>query len=168
MSMDDNGTESIGSNFGDNVLSGEDDRTSMSRRKDDQAEGDVENEGEEDYDRLEEDVVDEEEEDHEPRSENIDKAGHLPSHNHNLRPRKPRSYAHLFVQMGFKAGVKKFGARAEDAVRAEFNQLNDYDCLTPRSDLNPTEKRSALEYLLMIQEKRDGRIKARGCADGRK
>jgi len=26
----------------------------------------------------------------------------------------------------------------------------------------------ALEYLMIIQEKRDGRIKARGCADGRK
>jgi len=50
--------------------------------------------------RAEDDVVNEEEEDY-------DKTGRLPSHNHNLRPRKPRSYAHLFVQMGFKAGVKK-------------------------------------------------------------
>jgi len=70
--------------------------------------------------------------------------------------------------MGFKAGVKQFGARAEDAVRTEFRQLNDYDCLTPRSDLNSTEKRRALEYLMMIQEKRDGRVKTRSCADGRK
>ena len=65
MLMDDNGTESIGSNFGDNILSGEDGRTSMSRGGDDRAEGDVVNEKEEDYDRVEEDVVDEEEEDHE-------------------------------------------------------------------------------------------------------
>ncbi len=116
----------------------------------------------EEEDRVEEDVVDEEEEDHELRSENIDDTGPLPSHNHNLRPKKPRSYAHLFVQMGFKTGLKKFGARAEDAIRAEFIQLNEYDCRTPKSDLIPRERKMALEYLLLIQQKRDGRIKARG------
>jgi len=62
--------------------------------------------------------------------------------------------------------VKNFGARAEDAVLTEFSQLNDYKCLTPRSDLTKKEKKMALEYLMIIQEKRDGRIKARGCADG--
>ncbi len=61
-----------------------------------------------------------------------------------------------------------FGARAEDAARAEFNQLNEYDSLTPRSDLTPRERKMALEYLLQIQQKRDERIKARGCSDGRK
>ena len=113
-----------------------DDRFSMSRGGDDRAESDVANEEEEDYNRFEEDVVDEEEEDrveedvvdkeeerHVPRSEDNDDTGPLPSHNHNLRPRKPRSYAHLFVQMGFKTGLKKFGTRAEDAIRAEFTQL---------------------------------------------
>jgi len=90
--------------------------------------------------------VDEEEEDHELRSEDNDDTGLLPSHNHNLRPRKPRSYAHLFVQMGFKTGLKKFGARAEDAIRAEFIHLNEYDCLTPKSDLTPRERIITLEY----------------------
>jgi len=70
--------------------------------------------------------------------------------------------------MGFKASVKNFGARAEDAVLKEFSQLNDYNCLTPRRDLTKEEKKMALEYLMIIQEKRDGRIKATGCADGRK
>ena len=70
--------------------------------------------------------------------------------------------------MGFKAGVKKFGSRAEDAERAEFNQLNEYDCLTPWNDLTPRKRKTALEYLLLIQQKRNERMKARGCADGQK
>jgi len=138
MSMDDNGTESVESNLGGNIPSGADDRADMSSGEDD---------------RAEEDEVNEEEEDHDLRSDDIEKTSRFPSHNHNLRPRKPRSYASLFVQMGFKAGVKQFGARAEDAVRTEFRQRNDYDCLTPRSDLNSTEKRRALEYLMMIQKR---------------
>jgi len=40
--------------------------------------------------------------------------------------------------------------------------------LTTRSDLTKEEKKMALEYLMIIQQKRDGRIKARGCADGKK
>jgi len=43
--------------------------------------------------------------------------------------------------MGFKADVKNFGARAEDAVLKEFSQLNHYNCLTPRSDLTKEEKK---------------------------
>ena len=100
MSMDDNGAGSIGSNFGDNILSGADDRATMPCGGDDRTEQDVVNEEEEDHDRAEEDVVDEEELDHELRSEDIEKASRLPSHNYNLRPRKPRSYSRLFVQMG--------------------------------------------------------------------
>jgi len=106
--------------------------------------------------------------DHELRSDNVEETNRVPLHNHNLRPRKQRSYAHLFAQMGFKAGVKNFGARAEDAVLKEFSQLNDCNCLTPRSDLTKEEKKMALEYLMIIQEKRERRIKARGRADGRK
>ena len=60
------------------------------------------------------------------------------------------------------------GSAAEEAVLKEFFQLDKYDCLEPRSDLTPDQKRMALEYLMNIKKKRDGKIKARGCADGRK
>ena len=90
------------------------------------------------------------------------------NHTFDLRPRRMRSYKHFFTQMGFKAGVKKFGSAGEEAVLNEFFQLNDYDCLEPRSDPMPDQKRIALEYLMTIKKKRDGKIKAIGCADGRK
>jgi len=73
-------------------------------------------------------------------------------HTFNLRPRRMRNYKHLFTQMGFKAGIKKFGLAAEEAVLEEFFQLDDYDCLEPRSDLTPEQKRMALEYLMNIKK----------------
>ena len=89
-------------------------------------------------------------------------------HTFNLRPRKMRNYRHLFTQIGLKAGIKKYGSAAEEAVLKEFFQLDKYDCLEPRSDLTPDQKRMALEYLMNIKKKRNGRVKARGCAHGRK
>ena len=80
------------------------------------------------------------------------------NHTFNLRPRKMRNYKHLFTQMGLKAGIKKYGSAAEEAVLKEFFQLDKYDCLEPRSDLTPDQKRMALEYLMNIKKKRDGRI----------
>ena len=90
------------------------------------------------------------------------------THDYKLRPRSRRSYAHLFTQMGFRAGLKKFGAKAEHAVNKEFFQLDAYDCVQPRSDLSAEQRRKALEYIMTIKQKRNGVIKGRGCADGRK
>ena len=36
-----------------------------------------------------------------------------------------------------------------------------------RNNLSYEERKKALRYLMLIKEKRDGTIKARGCADGR-
>jgi len=66
-------------------------------------------------------------------------------HTFNLRPRRMRNYKHLFTQMGLKAGIKKFRS-------AGVFQLDDYDCLEPRSDLTPEQKRMALEYLMNIKK----------------
>ncbi len=54
--------------------------------------------------------------------------------------------------MGLKAGIKKYGSATEEAVLKEFFQLDDYDCLEPRSDLTPDQKRMALEYLMNIKK----------------
>jgi hypothetical protein len=42
--------------------------------------------------------------------------------------------------------------------------------LEPRiaNELTREEKRAALHYLMILKKKRNGRIKGRGCADGRK
>jgi len=36
-----------------------------------------------------------------------------------------------------------------------------------RNDLSYEERRKVLRYLMFLKEKKDGTIKARGCADGR-
>ena len=123
MTMGDNELESVESNLEEIVPSGGNDR--VEEHDEDRNEEDTSSKNN-DHDTNEEDIPSKNN-DHDLRSDNVEETNRVPSHNHNLRPRKPRSYAHLFVQMGFKAGVKKFGTRAEDAVRAEFNQLNDYD-----------------------------------------
>ena len=68
------------------------------------------------------------------------------------------------TQMSAKAGLKKHGQKAEEALMAEFSQLEDlevYEPLDP-SKLNRAQKRSALR-----EEKRCGRLKGRTVADGR-
>jgi hypothetical protein len=42
--------------------------------------------------------------------------------------------------------------------------------MTPKhvTDLTPEQKREALAYLMFLKRKRCGKIKGRGCADGRK
>jgi hypothetical protein len=106
---------------------------------------------------------------------------------YNLRPRKPRSYDFrydhqyltydepfglLFMteQMSMKKGLAKFGKKGADAVVAELRQIHYQKAIEPKhkTELGREEQRRALRYLMYLKEKRCGRIKARGCADGRK
>jgi hypothetical protein len=74
------------------------------------------------------------------------------------------------AQFSLKRGLAMFGQAATDAVGKEMKQLHDRKTIRPRHsrDLTLADKRKALGYLMFIKEKRDGTIKARGCADGRK
>ena len=69
-----------------------------------------------------------------------------------------------------KAGIKRFGKKGEDAAIGEMKQLHDRKCFKPirPQELTKEERRKVLETIIFIVEKRDGRIKARSCADGRK
>jgi hypothetical protein len=97
---------------------------------------------------------------------------------HNLRPRRPRDYEHLHTtiegilmsQYNMKKGIKLFGQAAVDAVLSELSQIHVRKVLAPKNanDLTREQKRAALEYLMFLKKKRCGRIKGRGCADGRK
>jgi len=97
---------------------------------------------------------------------------------HNLRPRKPRDYGHIhttlehtcMTQHSVNKGLKVFGESGSEAVVAEMQQLHDRDVIEPKksSMLTREEKHKALHYLMFLKKKRCGRIKARGCADGRK
>jgi hypothetical protein len=69
-----------------------------------------------------------------------------------------------------KKGLKMYGDRGEAAVEEELQQLHDQKVMEPvaADSLTYAEKKKALEYLMFLKEKRTGKIKGRGCADGRK
>ena len=75
----------------------------------------------------------------------------------------------VMTQMSAKAGIRRFGDAARDAMRAEFRQLDEkgvFDPVPPNSlDLNATKQ--ALRCINVIKQKRCGKIKGRTCADGR-
>ena len=61
---------------------------------------------------------------------------------------------------------KKFGNKAKRATYKEMKQLHDrisFQPTHPRS-MTPSERKKALESLIFLTEKRDGRLKARTCA----
>lgn len=73
-------------------------------------------------------------------------------------------------QMNMKQGLKMFGDDGLAAVKKEMQQLHDRKVMQVKgpSELTPEQKREALAYLMFLKRKRGGKIKGRGCADGRK
>jgi hypothetical protein len=90
----------------------------------------------------------------------------------------PQDYSHLhttlehfaMTQHSIKKGLKLFGKDGEAAVISEMQQLHDMECIEPKSSqmLTREEKLAALRYLMFLKQKRCGRIKGHGCADGHK
>jgi hypothetical protein len=74
------------------------------------------------------------------------------------------------TQYSVKKGLKIFGEPGAEAVVKEMQQLHDREVMEPKAAnmLTKEEKGKALEYLMFLKKKRCGRIKGRGCADGRK
>jgi hypothetical protein len=74
------------------------------------------------------------------------------------------------TQYSVKKGLKIFGEAGATAVIKEMQQLDQLNVIEPKaaSMLTRAEKKGALEYLMFLKQKRCGRIKGRGCADGRK
>jgi Reverse transcriptase (RNA-dependent DNA polymerase)/Zinc knuckle len=94
---------------------------------------------------------------------------------YGLRERRARNYDHLypdavFSQHSMRAGLKLFGERGTEAVLKELKQLHDRGVMEPKkaSEMSREDRYQALSYLMFLKEKRDGVIKGRGCADGRK
>ena len=78
---------------------------------------------------------------------------------------------HSFVEsFSLKKGLKKFGQQGYEAAFGEMKQLHDRTVFKPIdvSKLTQQEKQRSLESLIFLVEKRDGRIKARTCANGSK
>jgi len=76
----------------------------------------------------------------------------------------------LSEQMSLNRGLREFGEPGANAVVEELKQLNLRKMVEPKHarDLTRGQKQQALQYLMYLKEKRCGKIKARGCADGRK
>jgi hypothetical protein len=72
--------------------------------------------------------------------------------------------------MSMKKGLKIFGKHGVEAVKKEMLQLHERKVMEPRhaAELSPAQKQEALAYLMFLKQKRCGKIKGRGCADGRK
>ena len=71
--------------------------------------------------------------------------------------------------MTAKAGIRRYGDAARDAMRAEFRQLDQKGVFEPimAQDLTKKVRAQALRCINLIKEKRCGKIKGRTCADGR-
>jgi hypothetical protein len=78
-------------------------------------------------------------------------------------------HALVFTQMSARAGIKKHGKHAEEALLKEFRQFKDMDVFEPlyAHTLTPTQKADAIAAISVIKEKRDGTLKGRTVGDGR-
>ena len=76
----------------------------------------------------------------------------------------------LTKQMTAKKGLKQFGTAGADAIMNELKQIVYRKVMEGRKsgDLTTAQKKAALKYLMFLKQKRCGKIKGRGCADGRK
>jgi hypothetical protein len=80
------------------------------------------------------------------------------------------SFGFACTQMTAKEGLKRFGKDAEDALLAEWKQLDNLNVYSGVhwNDLTPEERSRALRLVQLLKLKRCGRLKGRTCADGRK
>jgi hypothetical protein len=83
----------------------------------------------------------------------------------------PDLEAIALMQYNLKRGLKEFGNDGLVALGKEMDQLHTARKVAKPIDghnLTSEQKRATLRYLMFLSKKRCGRVKARGCADGRK
>ena len=75
----------------------------------------------------------------------------------------------VMTQMSAKAGIRRYGDAAREAMRQEFRQLDEKGVFDPvhATKLAPEVRKQALRCINVIKKKRCGKIKGRTCADGR-
>jgi len=74
------------------------------------------------------------------------------------------------THLNLKQGLKAFGEAGVEAVQTELKQLHDLKVVKPvhGNQLSKEQRAASLRHLMYLKQKRCGRIKGRGCADGRK
>lgn len=108
--------------------------------------------------------------DHDTRTMNLRPRTRAANPTHILGRGFEDAFIFLTAQMSVKKGLKMFKDKGAEAVIAEMQQLHYRNVIKPvfPQDLTREQKRAALHYIMFLKQKRCGRIKARGCADGRK
>ena len=110
------------------------------------------------------------------KGQSYDETNHLitqvhPEETMLYEPEEAEILAQAFVQTyNLTKGIQKFGDKGKQAVIDEMKQLHNRTVFKPINinELDDKARRTAMESLLFLLEKRDGRIKARNVADGRK
>jgi len=77
---------------------------------------------------------------------------------------------YIMTQFNLQAGLKEFGEEGKAATMKELRQMLTRDVFKEvnYSTLTIEDKKRALPILLFLTRKRDGSVKGRACADGRK
>ncbi len=88
----------------------------------------------------------------------------------DMQQAEPDVVAMIMTQLSLKAGLKRWGRKAEEAVHSEMKQLHFRDTFKPLHyhELTDAQKKTVLESHLFLKEKRDGKIKGRKVAGGNK
>ena len=75
---------------------------------------------------------------------------------------KEQKGTQLLTTYSLKKGIEKFGQKGKEAAFGEMKQMHDRDCFRPidPKELNAKEKSRAMESLMFLVEKNDGRVKA--------
>jgi hypothetical protein len=84
---------------------------------------------------------------------------------HNPQSIKGQQFLQTYSLM---KAVKKFGNKGKEAALDEMKQLHDRVVFEPISveEMTPLERKRAMESLIFVTEKKDGRMKGRFCANG--
>jgi len=76
----------------------------------------------------------------------------------------------VLTQYPVDKGLKVFGQAGANAVKSEMQQLVDLEVMIPvhKRMLTTKELGDCLPYLMFLTQKQCGRVKGRGCANGRR
>jgi len=82
----------------------------------------------------------------------------------------PDLEAVAMTQYNMKRGIREFGQDGVDVVWSELQHLHTRKTVKPveAKELTCEQKKASLQYLMFLKQKKCGRIKGRGYADGRK
>ena len=82
--------------------------------------------------------------------------------------RKADTVCAIMAEMSTKAAIKKWGKDAELAITKEMKQLHWRNSYQPKhwNEISKTQKDQILESHIFVEQKRDGKIKARKVIGG--